>query len=135
MALITTDDLDDRKISYTDAAEANAAIDDASALVVDHVKPELDDATPETAPAAVKAVVVNMVRRGLTNPRGLAQESLGDYSYSSGGEQAASIYMTRREKRIVRRAVGKLGAGTVALEGYLPLRRDTSTTDDLTGSL
>lgn len=139
--LIAVADLDDREIAYTSTARAQAAIDDASALVRTCVAPLLDAVeTPTTATTypAVVAVVVAMVRRELTNPRGLTQESLGDYSYSSGGDGGvASIHMTKREKRIVRRAVGKLGAGSVAMEGYLPVQGTetfSSETDSIIGA-
>lgn len=101
----------------------HALIDQASALVVDYVRPYLDDATPETCPEAVQVVVSAMVRRGLSNPRGAMQETLGDYSYTMGSDGGvATLYMTRREQRIVRRAVGRLGAGSIAMTGDLPVQ-------------
>lgn len=129
--LVTVVDLDARKVRYEDAAQAQAAIDDASGVARTCVAPELDEvqapdpglpAADQGVPAAVVAVVVNMVRRVIANPRALAQESLGDYSYSTGGQGVASLLPTAREKRLLRRAVGKLGAGTLTLEGDLPLQ-------------
>jgi hypothetical protein len=103
-------------------AEAEATIEDASDLVIDYVAPLLDDATPETVPGPVRVVIIAMVRRGIGNPRGVTQESLGDYSYSQGSDSGgvATLYMTRREKKIVRKAVGQLGAGGIDMEGWLP---------------
>lgn len=99
-------------------------IEQASGLVIDAVAPQLDDATSDTCPSAVATVISGMIRRGLSNPRGAQQETLGDYSYSMGSDGGvATLYMTRREVKIVRRAAGKLGAGTLAMEGYLPVQR------------
>ncbi|MFW6079069.1 MAG: hypothetical protein ACODAE_05570 [Gemmatimonadota bacterium] len=110
-------------LADADSGELAALIDDASALVRLEAEPELDDADETTTPDAVKAVLVNMIRRGLHNPHGHTQESLGDYSYSAGGNGAgATVYLTRREARIVRRAAGKLGATTLTMTGALPLQ-------------
>lgn len=108
-----------------DETELQSTIDDASALVVLACSPELDATTSDDCPPAIAAVLVNMVRRATRNPVGAAQETLGDYSYSmgSGDGGVATIYLTRRELKIVRRAAGKLGASTLAMEGYLPVQR------------
>lgn len=107
MGLITTADLDARKVEYEDVPQAEALIEDASALARDFVAPILDDVergdTPDV-PGVVVAVVVGMVRRGLTNPRGLAQETLGDYSFQAGSNAVATLMPTAREKRMLRRA-------------------------------
>jgi hypothetical protein len=107
VGLITTADLDDRKVEYEDNGQALAAIEDASAVARDYVSPILDDVdrggTPDV-PGAVVAVVVGMVRRVLTNPRGLAQETLGDYSFQAGSNAVATLMPTSRERRTLRRA-------------------------------
>ena len=99
MGLITTDDLDARKVEYEDADQAEAAIEDASAVARDYVSPILDDVergdTPDV-PGAVVAVVVGMVRRVLANPRGLAAETLGDYSFQAGSNAVATLMPTPR---------------------------------------
>jgi len=134
-ALITIADLDARGITYLDAAQAQAAIDDASAVAAACVAPHLDDVAPPNVPGAVVAVVAAMVRRGLTNPRGLAQESIGDYSYASGAQPGASLLPTTREKKLLRRAVGYLPVGSIDLRVPLPQQpSETITTgDDITG--
>lgn len=107
MGLISVADLDARSVEYESAEQAQAAIDDASALARDHVSPILDNVdrggTPEV-PATVVAVVVGMVRRVLTNPRGLAAETLGDYSFQAGSNAVATLMPTKREKRLLRQA-------------------------------
>lgn len=104
--LVSIADLDARRVEYADAAQAQAAIDDASAVARDYVAPVLDAVQAPNAPAAVVAVVVGMVRRVLTNPRGLAQETLGDYSYAVGSNSVATLLPTARERRLLRRAAG-----------------------------
>jgi hypothetical protein len=103
-----------------DSGQAQALIDDASALVREAASPHLDEVESPDTPPAVVAVIVNMIRRGWTNPVGMAQESLGDYSYSTGGAGVATLYLTTRERRIVRRVVGKLGAASATLDSDLP---------------
>ena len=104
-----------------------ALIAQASALVVDYVSPALDDATAADCPEAVQVVVSAMVRRGLGNPRGASQETLGDYSYTMGSDGGvATLYMTKREQRIVRRAVGTSGVGFIGMDGYLPTQPSES---------
>lgn len=104
MGLISVADLDARGVEYADAAQAQAAIDDASAVARSYVAPVLDDVSAPNAPGVVTAVVVGMIRRVLTNPRGLAQETLGDYSYAAGANAVATLLPTARERRLLRQA-------------------------------
>lgn len=106
MGLISVADLTARQVSFADNAQAQAAIDDASAVARACVEPILDnlEAATGNVPAAVVAVVVGMVRRVLTNPTGLAQETLGDYSFATGGGGVATLLPTAREKRLLRKA-------------------------------
>lgn len=122
--LATTADLDARKIEYEDAGQANAAIADASAVVVAYLSRfsgvDLTDMTDDET-AAVTPVVVSIVRRLLFNPRGLAQEALGDYSYSLGGTMLGSLRPTRTERAALREAFGVKGASSIEMKAPLPL--------------
>jgi hypothetical protein len=121
-ALITVDDLLLRPgFDGVDESQAGAVIDDASALVL--AIADLDtDWTTATVPAEVIPVLVNMVRRGLHNPRGLTGEQLGDYGWQAqNAVAAAGIYATRQERRIIRKAAGTLGAMNAELDSDLPL--------------
>lgn len=110
-------------------ATLEALIEQASGLVIDACSPALDDADDTTCPSVVATVISSMIRRGLGNPRGAQQETLGDYSYSMGSDGGvATLYMTRREVKLCRRASGKLGAGTMPLDGYLPVQRSELST-------
>jgi len=137
--LISVADLAARKVEYEDTVQAQAAIDDASAVARACAEPTLDALTDETAPAAVKAVVVGMVRRVLANPRGLAQETLGDYSYAAGANAVATLLPTSRERKLLRKAaaayakaqgdtIPAYGAGGVYMQADQPMRE---TADDL----
>jgi len=121
MSLITVADLLARPgFDGIDSGQAQALIDDASALVRDAATPELDDVESPNAPPAVVAVMVNMIRRGVFNPMGHQSEQLGDYGYQAGTGGVATLYLTARERRIVRRAAGKLGASSLTMTGNLP---------------
>jgi len=124
-ALVTIEFLQARPgFAGVDETELQGVIDDASALVVLECSPNLDDTTSDDCPAAIQAVLVSMCRRGSTNPRGASQETLGDYSYTMGSEGGVpTIYLTNRERRIVRKASVTLGANGLKLDGYLPLQR------------
>lgn len=139
MGLISVADLDARQVEYVDNAQAQAAIDDASAVARACVEPVFDSVNAPDAPEAVVAVVVGMVRRVLTNPRGLSQESLGDYSYATGGGGVATLLPTAREKKLLRKAaaayvkaqptyevgdVPAYGTGGVYQQADLPVERD-----------
>jgi hypothetical protein len=110
--------------SGADADELQACIDDASALCRLEATPLLDDTTDADCPEAVAVVIVQMCRRAVTNPVGNTQETLGDYSRTTGSDSGgvATLYMTARERRIVRAAAGKLSATTLELDGYLPVQ-------------
>ena len=102
--------------------QALAFIEDASELVLQIAAGNGDAPawdSPNDPPGVIVPVVVSMVRRAIENPRGLSGEQLGDYQWQAGQGGQASIYATRREERIIRRAAGRLGAGAVYLEGYL----------------
>jgi hypothetical protein len=107
-----------------DAGQGAALIDDASALVRLVAAGELDDVESPDCPAAIVPVLVSMIRRGLDNPKGNAQETLGDYSYTAGSQgSVATLYLTRRERKIVRSAVGLSGVGYINMTGELPTQR------------
>lgn len=122
-----------RALTEDEAAQAEALIVDASGLVRDEADDDfLDDTTGDlTVPDSVVAVVYGMVRRAMENPRGLTGETLGDYTWQSGGSSSSGIYLMRTEKRTIRKAVGKLSVGTVQLEGDLPGRGFVSLANQL----
>lgn len=133
-ALITFADLQARPgFAHADQAQAESLIGDVSALVQQIAGPAVLDAA--TLPPVLMPVIVSMVRRGLDNPLGVASEQTGGWMASG----RAGVYATRAERKVIRRAVGKLGVGTAGLEGNLPLPNDLYAAgvspDDLTGTL
>lgn len=129
--LISVADLAARQVEFVDEAQAQAAIDDASAVARAYVAPVLDAVESDATPAAIKAAVVGMVRRVLTNPRGLQSETLGDYTYAAGTNAVATLLPTTRERRLLRAAaatyaraqgmdVPAWGASSVYMEADLP---------------
>jgi len=111
-------------LGATEQAQAAALLGDASALVRLEAGEDFlnDDGDLDEVPDAIAGVVYAMVRRAIENPRALTGETLGDYSWQAGGSSSTGIYLMRAEKRTVRQAVGKLSAGSVQLEGDLPVR-------------
>lgn len=139
--LITVAELQARmKQTFADPSpeldQVNAFIADASALVRliaenDFHDPDTD--AEETLPPAIRVVMVAMVQRALTVPVGAAAglngETFPSYSWSGGGaieggQPAASIYATRRERGIIRD-----GAGVVPMKS-LPMGSEIAYVDD-----
>lgn len=113
----------------TELAKANAAIEDASALVRQIGESEFHDAAAALAlPEAIRPVVVAMVRRALEVPTGaaagLTAEMVGAYSWQAGGRDGsgagsgptASLYATKREIRIIRKAAGVSTLKSIPIE-------------------
>ncbi|HMG44657.1 MAG TPA: hypothetical protein VK611_25210 [Acidimicrobiales bacterium] len=138
--LITVADLAARPgFENLDSVQAQSLIDDASALARLAADPLLDAVeSPDTHPAIV-AVVVAMIRRGFSNPMGHQSENLGDYAYTAGTTGGvASLYLTARERKIVRRAAGAPSVGSLDLTVDLPEQPSDAyygtSSEDLTGS-
>jgi hypothetical protein len=72
------------------------------------------------APEVFVLVCCEAVRRAYDNPQGLTGETVGNYSWRGGGG-LGSLYLTPAEQRMIRKAAGKLGVGTIELEGYMPV--------------
>lgn len=97
-----------------DLARAEAALEDASALVRDEAgRSWVDEDGAVTAPPAVVTVTLKAARREYVNPNGYTSEQTGPFSYQlPRGE--TGVYLTEAERRIVRRTAGKFGMGTIA---------------------
>lgn len=120
--LIAVADLDARRVAYEDSAQAQAAINDASAIAREYVAPVFDDVTRGgllATPDVVIPIVVSMVRRVLTNPVGLSMEVLGDYTYQAGSNGVATLLPTQRERRLLRRAAASFAkANGIVFEAW-----------------
>lgn len=99
---------------------ATAALADASALVRSEGRRDWVDDHDELElflPDVISSVTLQAALRAFRNPDGFAQTTVGDVSVSygaSGGQ--GGVYLTRDEKRQVRRAAGTLTADSVQLE-------------------
>lgn len=102
---------------------AQAALDDASTLVRTEAGTDWVDASNELddPPGIVVSITLTAAKRALRNPDGVTQETLGSasFSYSPGD---GGLYLTKSERRMIRRGLGFGGLGSVALESpYAPL--------------
>ena len=132
MALLTVAELEAR-YGTVDAVAAAAHIDDVGAEIVDYVTILDTDAdnlispalwTSATVPDAIKGVVARVVNRALRNPLGVTGEQLGDHNMQMPGAMSGGT-LAPKDRRIIRRAVGRLGVSTVGLTGDLPLGQDS----------
>jgi len=100
-ALASVADLTDRlgrEVDDAERARAEAALEDASALVREEARQDFTTG----APAAVEAVVLTAALRVMRNPEGITSETIGPYSYKRR-DQDADVYLSEAEKAIVRR--------------------------------
>lgn len=95
-----------------------------------------DSWEPANAPRMAKNIVISAVRRFMRNPEGLTQSRAGDetLAWSDIGRDAASIYLTSAEIRLLRSLSGgggirtaqvvawgttaQVGNGNVPISGY-----------------
>jgi hypothetical protein len=103
--------------TFSDDSErvrAVAVLEDVSSLARDVAGRtwlnEAGDAL-EGLPATVRAVVLKSAERAMRNPDGFSAESGGDYSYQRTGVQDG-VYLTEREEKLIRRAIGRTGLWT-----------------------
>lgn len=103
------------RLGYSvDVSQADARIEDASALVRDIVS---DDVALDPVPSAIVPVVVSMVHRALDNPHGHESETVGNYTFR--GAKTAGVFATPDEVRAILRAVGKQsGLVSVSLSAF-----------------
>ena len=104
-------------VSTDEVPRATAALDDASALIRAEAGKTWVNESNQLAdvPDVVVAVTLAAARRAMTNPDGLASESVEDYSRSfSQSSTSLDVYLTRGERRVVRRAAGLTGLWTLS---------------------
>lgn len=114
--LASVEELQDRLGRVLDTVErtrAGAVLDDVSALARDVAGADfLDEFGQITGmPHTVGAVVLKAAERAMRNPEGYTGESTGDYSYQRRGVEDG-VYLTEREEKLIRRAMGRGGLWT-----------------------
>lgn len=105
-------------LAGADADRAAAVLDDASALIRAEAGTAWVDEAEQLSgvPAVAESIALAVAYRAYRNPDGVSQTSLGDasVSYDRGTGQAA-VYLTRDERRAVRRAAGTTAVGAIEL--------------------
>lgn len=97
-------------ITAGDEPRAQAALDDASALIRAEAGKtwctdgELDDDVPDI----VVTITLKSAQRAFTNPDGQTQEQTGQWM-ASYANASPDVYLTERERTLVRRAAGRSG--------------------------
>jgi hypothetical protein len=117
-AFATLDQLAAR-VTVADETRAQAALDDASAEIrsiagVTFVTDDQLDFTgyPTWAEDALIKVCCAAAVRSLTNPEGAQSETIGSYSHSYANA-SPDVYIYANERRLIRRAAGRTGLGTI----------------------
>jgi hypothetical protein len=113
-ALATSTDLRALIGDVDDEGRARALLDFASALIrteagVDWVD---EDDELDGVPDIVRFVCCKVVERVLSNPTGLQAESVVNYR-AEYGNASSDLYLTKQERRLVRKAAGKLAVAAV----------------------
>ncbi len=101
-----------------DTARAQAALDDASAIIRSVAGEDwlTDAGVLETVPDVVVSVTLAVARRLYENPSGFTSETIGGYTYRRG-ESGGSLLLPH-EARDVRKAAGRSPIISVPLRGY-----------------
>lgn len=112
-------------ISAADEDRAQAALDDASALVRAEAGENWVDAEDalEDVPDLIVTIVVAVAIRAFRNPEGVRSETIGNYSVAYA-DSSTAVFLTEGERRLIRRAGGRTGIGSIRLEGEWTLNPD-----------
>ncbi len=130
-ALATTDALALRlgvTLAGAELDRGTAVLDDASALIRSEAGVDWVDEQGQLldVPPVVESVALAVAYRAYRNPDGLGQASLGDASVSyDRGDAQAAVYLTRDERRSIRRAAGTSAAGAIELISPWSMPADT----------
>lgn len=132
MAFATADDIATRLMRALTGAETEAAellLDGAASLIalaLDKDDDWVDDLNP--VPTPLHFVSIEIVARAINNPSGAEsqREQLGQYSYSVtwGENHQTTLYLTKYERAMVRRAV--FGSPTLSARTTPPIEEDYS---------
>lgn len=115
-AFASIEDLEARMGPMSDPARAQAALDDASALIraeAGETWVDDDGTLAADVPGVLLTICCKAARRSLANPDGVTSESIEDYSVSFGNT-SPDVYLTKAERAMVRRAAGRNSVGTLA---------------------
>lgn len=106
-------------VHEAEGLRAFRALEDASTLIRSEAGMDwVDDHDAlEDVPDIIETITLAVAMRGFKNPDGFTQASTGDVSvsYSRDGG-AASIFLTRAERRAVRKAGGQSSINSIPIE-------------------
>ncbi|MBA0054292.1 hypothetical protein E0L36_26605 [Streptomyces sp. AJS327] len=100
-------------LTGADEAMAEAALNDASALVRHYGLPWPD---PASAPAVAVSVTLAAAERRMRNPEGFRMEMLGAYQYQRPASTPTGVALTPDEIRMLQSLAGFSGIHSVPLE-------------------
>lgn len=121
-AFASIDDLTARRqggVRDGERSRAQAALEDASALIRTEVGNDYVDTTGDTpvllttVPDIFLSVTCSAARRALDNPDGLQAETLGPWS-GTYANSSGDVYLTTAERRLVRKGAGVSQVFTLA---------------------
>ena len=112
-------------LNEAEQERAQAALDDASALIrAEAATTWTDTADPPTlanVPAIVESITLSVARRAYENPSAHADKRVDDISVTYDRRRGeGAVYLTSAERRAVRKAAGVSGVSTIELEGAWP---------------
>jgi len=94
---------------------AEQVLADASAVVRACGLPWPD---PETAPAVVRTVVLNVAERKMRNPEGFRSEIEGSYQYHLPASAVTGLTLTPPEEKLIAAAAGMRGIASMPIAGF-----------------
>ena len=116
-ALASISDLEARMGTIDDVTRAQVALEDASALIrLEAGATWLDtDGELDSVPDMILSLTCKVAARSLRNPDQATNRTIGGYSenYSLVSQE---VYLTKAERRLVRKAAGTNPVGSVELE-------------------
>lgn len=121
-ALASLEQLEDRMGPIENEAAAQAALEDASALVRAEAGLDWEDEDP---PDVIVVVVLAAAARGLRNPDAAQSEGIGAYNVTYAAVTLGGVWLTTNERRVIRRAVRGSGFNSIELES--PWQPEVST--------
>lgn len=117
-ALATLEELEAR-MGPVDETKGQAALDDASILARAEAGTDWTG-EGEEVPEVVVVIVLAAAARALRNPDQTESERIGQYQVVYQ-RQLNGVWLTRGECRLIRKAVGRSGIGSIELESpYAP---------------
>lgn len=118
MALASKADFEERHGATDERVEP--LLDDASSLILTEVESSeaewVTEEEPKSVPAIVTAICVEVAYRAWSNPDALSSESLGAYTQAWQNRSGSVFYLTKAEKRMLRRAADVSSVRSVILE-------------------